>query len=116
MRQISRTAFLVTGLMLIAGTGFAQGTSPSQATGGSTAPVQAQPARPAMPTPQAATTPTPAPQAARTATPSNPGGATAGATQRPAVTTTPQAGTPAAPRTDQRSQVAPTAPAPVRTN
>jgi acetyl-CoA synthetase len=59
MRQITRTAFLATGLMLVAGAGFAQGSASgtAPATGGTAAPVQAQPARPATPAPQAATTP-----------------------------------------------------------
>jgi len=115
MRQMSRTAFLATGLMLVAGAGFAQGSAP--AAGGATAPVQAQPMRPATPTPHVATNPAPqAPQAARPATPANPAGSTAGAAQRPATPAAPQAGTAATPRIDQRSQATPSTPAPARTN
>jgi hypothetical protein len=99
MRQTTRTTLLATGLMLVAGAGFAQGTMQgTQGHGTSTPAAQQRPAA-ATPAPQAtAPVTTPAPQAARPATPANPGGTTAGTAPRPATPpAAPQAATPAAP-------------------
>ncbi len=121
MRYLTRTAFLAAGLSLVAAPVFAQGGSPaaSGTAPSAAAPTQDHQARTQhQPQVQPARPATGATQATRPATPQNPGGSATGSVQRPATTpTAPQAGsTTPAPRGDQRSQAAPTTPAPSRTN
>ena len=87
MRQISRTTLLATGLMLVAGAGFAQGGAPQTVIGGGAANAPAAQAQPATQAARPATAATPA-------TPAVPPVTSDGATRTEA-----QAATPAVPAT-----------------
>lgn len=117
MRQITRTALLAAGLMLGIAPAFAEGTSPAASGTTPGVPVATGPAQAGhqTPTPPARRA-SGATHASRTATPHNPTRPASGSTQRRATPAAPQADAGTVTRTDQRSQGAPTAPVPSRTN